>query len=88
MAFIWLQFGRFLFLWGVVFCFLGSGRIWLLYWRSVCLFKKELKVGWVERGRGSGRTWAEENRTTMYLNLKLFKIKNTIKREKERNNEG
>lgn len=59
---------------GVHFAFMFLSDLWL-YWDYICLFgsilQKELKIGWVGREQGSGRTWGEEkNVIKIYLNLK------------------
>lgn len=48
----------------VLFCFLGCV--------VASFFKKELRVLWVGRGRGSGRTWCRQGYDQIYLNSKII----------------
>jgi len=60
-----LQFGR---IWGDIFLGLWDFVVVL----SSCLFvEKELKVRWVELGRGSGRTWGRGRTWSNIFKLKI-----------------
>lgn len=52
----------------------------VLYWTFIVVFEKELKIEWLGRGEGSGRTWGRGKYDLNIFNSKFLSNKDIIRK--------